>query len=104
MTLSVPSFLAAATSPDIPPRSLAEVAEEALMPPVLVLSEVFAGGEQAAIPIRVSVVRASTPVRRAVRVFTSTSGDDVGSSSQQASAGTSHRCRVSRSQAQMNHK
>src|SRR5665647_1226126 len=78
MTLSVPSFLAAATSPDIPPRSLADVAEETLMPPVLVLSEVFAGGAQAAIPIRVSVARAATPVCRAVRVITSTSGDGVG--------------------------
>src|SRR5665647_346511 len=85
MTLSVPSFLAAATSPDIPPRSLAEVAADALTPP-LELSAVFAGGEQAAIPMRVSVARAATPVRRAVRVFTSTSGDDVGSSPQQASA------------------
>src|SRR5665647_2957260 len=43
MTLSVPSFLAASTSPAIPPRSLAEVAADALTPP-LELSAVFAGG------------------------------------------------------------
>src|SRR5450759_4982774 len=71
MTLSVPSFLAAASSPAIPPRSLADVAAEALTPPPLGVSEVFAGGEQAAMPIRATVASAATPLRRAVRVFTS---------------------------------
>src|ERR1039458_7447532 len=71
MTLSAPSFLAAATNAAIPPAACADVAEEAFAPPALVLVVVFVGGEQAAIPIRVTAASAATPLRRAIRGFTS---------------------------------
>lgn len=70
MTLSFPSFLAASMRAAIPPRSVADFADEALAP-VLSPSGVLAGGEQAAMPIRVIAARAATHARRAGRDFTS---------------------------------
>src|SRR5450759_4738257 len=94
MTLSVPSFLAASTSAAIPPRALAEVAVEALTPPLLVLSEVLVGGEQAAIPIRVTAASIATPLRRAIRFFTSDLRVGVGLPAQASVEMLSLRCRV----------
>ena len=81
MTLSVPSFLAAATSASMPPAAVADVAVAALfavLPVSPVPPEVLAGGEQAAMPMRVAVASAAAPVRRRDGPFTQASSGRVG--------------------------
>src|SRR5689334_10656802 len=82
MTLSVPSFLAAATRASIPPSAWADVAEAALSPEVEELPD-FAGGEQAAIPMAARAATTATPVGRAM-VFTSASWGDIRRSAREA--------------------
>src|SRR5450830_1282408 len=70
MTLSVPSFLAAATSAAMPPRSCAEVAVAAL----LVLPAVLLGGvPQAVMPIDSVAATAAMAAQRRAERFTSSS-------------------------------
>src|SRR3954464_14013567 len=80
MTLSVPSFLAAATSASIPPAAVADVAVAALsaVPPAPPEPlEFLAGGEQAAMPMSVAVASAAAPVLRREGPFTQASSGHV---------------------------
>src|SRR6478672_2992073 len=68
MTLRAPSFLAAVTSASIPPRSAADVAVAALLPPgAVVVSELFVGAEQALTTSADVATSASIPVDRRIR-------------------------------------
>jgi hypothetical protein len=64
MTLSWPSFLAAATSASMPPRSAALAAVAA---PVPAESLSFSGGEQAVRPAKVVTASSTAAVRARVR-------------------------------------
>src|SRR4051794_34204251 len=64
MTLSWPSFLAAATSASIPPRSAAPAAVAAPLP---VEAVSFSGGEQAVRPAKVVTASRAAAVRARVR-------------------------------------
>ncbi len=66
MTLSWPSFLAAATSASIPPRSVALGAVAALPPAAAAF---FSGGEQAAVAAIVAAARMTTAVRARMRTY-----------------------------------
>jgi hypothetical protein len=69
MTLSWPSFLAAATSASMPPRSAAPVAVAAPLPDEAAES-FFSGGEHAAMATTVPAARVMARVRpRVVRTF-----------------------------------
>src|SRR4051794_20911458 len=69
MTLSWPSFLAAATRASMPPRSAALVAVAAV-PAAELASAFFSGGEQAAMATTVPAARVTATVRpRVVRTL-----------------------------------